>query len=318
MKLTRFAKYAWAVLGFNIIVVLWGAFVRATGSGAGCGAHWPLCNGDVVPRAPAIETIIEFSHRMTSGVAMLMVLGLLIWAFRAYPKGHLLRKAAVWSGVFMILEAAIGAALVLLQYVAFNISIARAFWMMGHLVNTFLLLAVLTLTAWWASGGEAVRIRGRGNINWAIGAALVGTLFLGSSGAVTALGDTLVLAGGISPEESPIVAQLVALRIYHPIIAFGVGGLIFIAALMAYRYAPTDRVKLLAQATGVLYVVQLLLGALNVALKAPVWLQIVHLLMSDLIWIGLVLMAASALAVSVPGPSRAPAAAARVGGISAD
>ncbi len=303
MKLTRFAKYTWAVLAVNIIVILWGALVRATGSGAGCGAHWPLCNGDVVPRAPALETIIEFSHRMSSGVAMLMVLGMLIWAFRAYPKGHLLRKAAVGSSVFILLEAAVGAALVLLQYVAFNISVARAFWMMGHLVNTFLLLGVLTLTAWWASGGEAVRVRGRGGISVALGLALVGTLFLGSSGAVTALGDTLVLAGGISPEESPIVAQLVALRIYHPLIAFGVGGLILAAAVMAYGYASTPRVKLIAQVTGALYVGQLLLGALNVALKAPVWLQIVHLLMSDLIWIGLVLLAATTLAVSVPGPS---------------
>lgn len=308
MKLTRFAKFAWSVVAVNIVVILWGAFVRATGSGAGCGAHWPLCNGDVVPRAPALETIIEFSHRLSSGVAMLMVLGMLIWAFRIYPKGHLLRKAAVASSFFILMEAAVGAALVLLEYVAFNISVARAFWMMGHLVNTFLLLAVLTLTAWWASGGEAVRVRGRGRINWALGAALAGTLFLGSSGAVTALGDTLVLAGGISPEESPIVAQLVALRIYHPIIAFGVGGLILIAAIMAYRYAPTDRVKLLALTTGILYVGQLLLGALNVALKAPVWLQIVHLLMSDLIWIGLVLLAASTLAVSVTDPRSVPAA----------
>ena len=81
-----FAAYAWAVLGFNLLVILWGAFVRATGSGAGCGSHWPLCNGEVLPRAPALATLIEFSHRLTSGVALLLVIGLVVGAWRGFPR----------------------------------------------------------------------------------------------------------------------------------------------------------------------------------------------------------------------------------------
>ena len=99
-------------------------------------------------------------------------------------------------------------------------------------------------------------------------------LVLGASGGVTALGDTLVYTAGISPEDSPIVAQLVALRIYHPILAFVVGGLVAITALAAVKRRRTQQVRRLAWAIGALYVAQLILGAVNVALKAPVPVQL--------------------------------------------
>src|SRR5512136_1928461 len=146
MRLTRFA---WLVLAWNVAVILWGAFVRASGSGAGCGAHWPLCNGEVVPRAPALETMVEFMHRATSGIALLLVVALAAWVFRARPKGHPARRAAGASVVFILVEAAVGAALVLFGLVAENDSVARALFMAGHLANTFVLLACLTLAAHW-------------------------------------------------------------------------------------------------------------------------------------------------------------------------
>ena len=126
MHLTRFAKFAWFVLGLNLLVIVWGAFVRATGSGAGCGSNWPLCNGEVIPQAPAIETIIEFSHRISSGLALIAVVVLLAWAFRAYPRKHPVRLGALLSMILMILEALIGAGLVLLELVAYNVAVARA------------------------------------------------------------------------------------------------------------------------------------------------------------------------------------------------
>ncbi|MCB0131087.1 MAG: COX15/CtaA family protein, partial [Caldilineaceae bacterium] len=137
----RFTIFAWAVLAYNIVVILWGAFVRATGSGAGCGSHWPLCNGEILPRATEVETLIEFSHRITSGIALIAVVVLLIWALRSYPRGHRVRRGAQASMFFMFTEALVGAGLVLFEYVAHNVSIARAYWMAGHLMNTFLLLA---------------------------------------------------------------------------------------------------------------------------------------------------------------------------------
>lgn len=292
----RYAQFAWGVVVANVIVIIWGAFVRATGSGAGCGDNWPLCNGEVIPRPERIETLIEFSHRVTSGLALLAVAALLIWAFRAYPKGHIVRKGAAWSMFFMVLEALIGAALVLLQYVAFNISLGRAIWMAGHLVNTFLLLAALTLTAWWAQGGQPLRLRDQGAVGWTLLLAFIGMLMLGMSGAITALGDTLVITGGISPAENALVATLVELRILHPIIAFGVGALVGLAAWIVMSRRPGRTTQQLGRLLIGLYVVQLLAGALNVALRAPVWLQLVHLAFTSVIWILLVMLAAAALA----------------------
>ncbi|MGH8637336.1 MAG: COX15/CtaA family protein, partial [Burkholderiales bacterium] len=95
------ARFAWSVLLYTVGVIAWGAYVRATGSGAGCGAHWPLCNGVVLPRSPTIATIIELSHRVTSGIALVAVLALLVWVFRACRPGHPARTGAVLSTCFM-------------------------------------------------------------------------------------------------------------------------------------------------------------------------------------------------------------------------
>jgi cytochrome c oxidase assembly protein subunit 15/protoheme IX farnesyltransferase len=135
MTLTRYAKFAWGVLAWNLLVIIWGAFVRASGSGAGCGDHWPLCNGELIPRPEQLETLIEFAHRITSGVALIGVGALVIGAWRTFPAGHRVRKAAGLSGLFIIVEALLGAGLVLLELVAYNVSIARAYWMAGHLVS---------------------------------------------------------------------------------------------------------------------------------------------------------------------------------------
>lgn len=307
----RFARYAWGVVLLNIVVIVWGAFVRATGSGAGCGDNWPLCQGEVIPRPESIETVIEFSHRVTSGLALIAVVVLLIWALRAFPKGSVVRKGAVASMIFMILEALIGAALVLLEYVAFNVSVGRAIWMGGHLINTFLLMAALTLTAWWGQGGQPLRLRNQGAVGWTLLGAVVGMLVLGVSGAITALGDTLVLTGGISPAENALVATLVELRIFHPLIAFVVGALVGLAAWVAMKQRPGQTTQRLGRTIIALYVVQLLVGSLNVALKAPVWLQLVHLAITTTIWILLVMLAAKALAAGEPVSSRsAPASSA--------
>lgn len=296
MKLNRFATYIWTVLGVNLLVILWGAFVRASGSGAGCGSHWPLCNGEVVPQTQNIATLIEFSHRLTSGAAVILMLGLVVWAFRRYPRGHVIRWGAVFSLFFLFMEALIGAGLVLFEYVAANVSVARAFWMVGHLLNTFLLLGSLTLTAWWASGGRALRWRGHDATGWLVGMALVGVALLGADGGITALGDTLVLTAGVSPAESPIVALLVRLRVLHPILAFAVFALVVVAIWQLRRRVSDPAVRRFGNLAGALFVAQLLIGALNVALKAPIWIQLLHLLVADLIWITLVLMAAAALA----------------------
>ncbi len=191
MKLSRFAWYAWGVLAYNILVILWGAFVRASGSGAGCGSHWPTCNGEVIHWPEQTETLIEFTHRLTSGLALILIVGLLVWAFRSYPKGHPVRVGAVLSFIFILTEALIGAGLVLFGWVDENASAARAVAIAIHLVNTFILLAVLTLTAWWASpGGKPLQLKNSW-LNGALGLGFLAILGVGATGAVIALGDTL-------------------------------------------------------------------------------------------------------------------------------
>jgi len=304
MKSKRFTIYAWGVLAFNVLVILWGAFVRATGSGAGCGGHWPLCNGVVVPRAPGIETIIEFTHRMLSALSVALIAALIFWGFRVYARRQLIRKMLVTCGVFIIAEALVGAVLVLFGWVATNVSLQRAISVPLHLVITFGLLAALALTAWLASGGGPVQARGRGWLPWAWILALLGTLLLGMSGAVTALGDTLfpvqTLGEGLAQDISPTANILVRLRIWHPFIAVTMALYAVVLAQLLRRLHPTPWGDRLAQAQVILFVVQVVAGALNVVLLAPVWMQIVHLFLADLVWINLVLLGAAAFAAPAP------------------
>lgn len=299
MKRSRFATFAWATILYNLAVILWGAYVRASGSGAGCGSHWPLCNGEVIPRAPQFETLVELTHRATSGIALLMVVGLAVWAFRAFPRGHQVRLGAGYSLFFILTEALVGAGLVLFELVADNASIARALFMAVHLANTFLLLAALTITAWWASGGDRVQLRGQGIVGFMLLFGIVGTLLLGVSGAVTALGDTLFPAGslaeGLRQDFSPTAHVLLRLRIFHPPIAVGMGLYLIATAAIVSGLRPNPATKRFAQTLAVLFVLQLGLGVLNVFLLAPIPMQLAHLLLADIVWIVLVLLAATAL-----------------------
>jgi heme A synthase len=301
MKQTRFSTFAWGVLLYNLGVILWGAYVRASGSGAGCGSHWPLCNGDVIPRAEYVETIVEFTHRLTSGVALLLVIGMAVWAFRAFTVGHPVRLGAIVSLVFIISEALVGAALVLFGLVGENASATRAVVIAIHLFNTFLLVAALTLTAWWASGGRPVRLRGQGLVGSLLGVAVLGALLLGITGAVTALGDTLFPVGsvaeGIQRDFSPSAHFLERLRIIHPVIAVVLGLYLVIAGGYASALRSDPITRVFAWLLAGLYAVQLGVGLLNVRLLAPIWLQLVHLLLADLVWISLILLTANALSV---------------------
>ena len=284
----KFGGAAWAVLGYNILVVLWGAFVRATGSGAGCGSHWPLCNGEVVPRAARVETIIEFVHRITSGISLVGVIGLYAWAWRLFPKGHRIRRSAALAVVFLFTEALLGAGLVLFQYVEHNASAGRAAYLSAHLVNTQILLAMLTMTAWFAGRTTVSTWRMPPGI---IRAALPTALLVSVTGALAALGDTLFpassLASGFQQEFSTSASALLRLRVLHPAVAVLAAIALVAAALMAMRTRPAART---AVAVAILVFAQLAAGALNMVLLAPVWMQIVHLLIADLLWIALVVM----------------------------
>ena len=296
--------YGWSLMAYTILVVLWGAYVRATGSGAGCGNHWPLCNGEVVPRAPGLETLIEYVHRVTSGLAFLLVVVLLIWVFRACPRGSQSRLFAALTMLFMVTEALVGAGLVLFGLVGEDQSFARAWVMAFHLVNTLLLLCFMTLTIWFVDGTRRLSLKKHPPVNWLLMACLAALVLLGASGAVAALGDTLFpaesLTEALQQDFSAGASFLIRLRVYHPVLALLVGLLLISVAVKVRDRCPEPRTQLLALVTSLFFLAQLGVGLVNLLLLAPVWLQLVHLFMADAIWIGMVLVTASALSERIP------------------
>lgn len=301
---SRYAKFAWVVMVWNVLTALWGAFVRATGSGAGCGNHWPLCNGDVVPLSPRVDTMVEFSHRITSGIALIGVLILLIWAFRAFPKGHPVRWGAVGSAFFILTESLVGASLVIFGWVTNNDSAGRAIVVSIHLINTFLLVASLAVTAWWASGQRPVSLPRQGWLVWALRAGLLAVLVVGISGAITALGDTLFpaasVAEGLRQDMDPSRHFLIQLRVWHPLLSILTGAFMFWLARRLYDLALSPQITRVARILMIAVAVQLAAGFVNVLLLAPVWMQLLHLLLADIVWLSAVFLAASVAAVPVP------------------
>ena len=320
--MARLPRYALLTLAVNLLVILWGALVRATGSGAGCGSHWPLCNGTVVPPSPTTATLVELTHRLTSGVALVLVVALAVRCRRALPAAHPARPASLAALVLILVEAAIGAGLVLFELVGDDASAGRAAYMAVHLVNTFLLLAALALTAWWAAGRPAPRWSRRPGRPLLVAAG--GVLLVAATGAVTALGDTLFpagsLAAGLRQDLDASAHFLVRLRVIHPLLAVAVTGYLLALPQLAggpRRSTGGGVARRLGSAVSLLALVQLLVGAANVGLLAPLSLQLVHLLVADLLWIALVWFGAATLAEPAPATARAPLPAAVDGGVAA-
>ena len=290
----RFRRLAWAVLGYTVLVILFGAWVRITGSGAGCGEHWPSCHGELVPRSPTAATVIEFTHRVTSGLCLLSVLALVWLARRVFPRGHAVRLAAALAVLFTITEALVGAGLVRFGLVDKDDSAARAVVMAIHLLNTSLLTGALAVTAWRARPEPPGSPPPRRAALW-LGTAIVGLLVVGVSGAVTALGDTLFPAQGLAIDHGVGAHFLQRLRVFHPFLAVGLG--LYVIVVANALAGPQARAEVRRWGGVVILGVlaQVAAGVVNVLLSAPGWLQIVHLLLGTGLWIAVVLFALAVL-----------------------
>lgn len=290
-------RFAWTVLAYFIAVILWGTLVRATGAGAGCGNHWPLCNGTVLQHSASANTVIEFTHRITSGISFFSAVGLLVWTFAGTIRGHLARAAAVATVSFTLIEAILGAFLVKLGLTAQSQSPLRPAYLALHLTNTLLLLAALTLTAHMLSRRQGY-LRSSIRLVAPFGAilAVVIVLVVGVTGSLAALGDTLFpatsLGSALAQDFSATSGWLVRWRWTHPTVAFIASiFLIWILVRAAQRTAHWDNRSLSALVL-LLLAAQYVLGVLDVVLLAPVWLQVAHLLGADVLWAALVVLTA--------------------------
>jgi cytochrome c oxidase assembly protein subunit 15 len=284
-----FTWLAVANLWYCVFVILWGAFVRATGSGAGCGAHWPLCNGVMLPRAPVLETIIEMTHRLTSGVLLIMALAMLILSFRVFPKGHASRLWVKISFGFLIFEALIGAALVLLELVGDNDSKARAIAIGGHLANTMILVGALTINLWLVKGKSLPKNLWKGVHFRLIGPLLVLMILLGVTGAIVALGDTLFPASSL--KEGALMGLdstahfLIQLRFIHPLLAMFTGLYCMVVANWLLSNLKPGIASQKTKRMILLILIQLGVGVLNMFLLVPIWTQMLHLFLANVLWI---------------------------------
>jgi heme a synthase len=286
------ALFAWFVVAYNIAVFLWGAYVRATGSGAGCGRNWPLCNGEILPVRAQIQTLIEFTHRVSSGLSVALVWILLIWCWRRTRKGDWARYSAVVAVVLLFSEALLGAMLVVFDHVGMDRSVSRAAFLCLHFGNTLLFVAALTLTAKWLGNVRRRLAPAASPYGWiVIGFGLVCTMATGMSGSLAALGDTVfpaaTLGASIAQDFSATSHPLLRLRLLHPVVA----GIAFIYLLWLVRKLASNADKssqVIPFLTAAL-LAQVVLGVLNVMLLAPIWLQLTHLLVAEVFWIMLVL-----------------------------
>ena len=279
--------WAWTTLCFFVLVVLEGAVVRATSSGAGCGKNWPLCNGQILPHHPQLATIIEFTHRSLTGLSTVMFAVLIAWTFYATPKRHPARMASILAGVLLLIEGALGAVLVLGGYVEKNASNARVFVQGIHFTNTMLLLAAATVVP--VLLGEARSIA-RG-LKSAMAVALLATLVTGATGSVAALADTLFpspsFAAAMTADFAANSPLLIRMRWMHPAAAL-VATVCTVWLIIGFRKRnmPIPMLTL-----SVNLIAQIVVGCMDVLFLAPTALQVLHLLSADVFWISLIVLA---------------------------
>jgi cytochrome c oxidase assembly protein subunit 15 len=290
-------RFAWGVLVYFIAVILWGTLVRATGSGAGCGNHWPLCNGTVMQHSLRVDTLIEFTHRLTSGLSLFAVAGLLVWTLRGTVRGHLARAAAIAAVSFTLIEAILGALLVKLGLTAQSQSPLRPAYLALHLTNTLLLLAALTLTAHLLSRRHGY-LRGSIRLVAPFGAvaAIFVVMIVGVTGSLAALGDTLFPASSLglalAQDFSAGSSWLVRWRWTHPAVAFVASIFLIWLLVRAAQRSKYWNNRSLSALVLLLLAAVYALGLLDVMLLAPLWVQVAHLLGADSLWVALVVLTA--------------------------
>lgn len=287
MTKPQYKKFAFSLLIYTLLVILWGAWVRISHSGDGCGDTWPLCNGQLIPEAQQGKTWVEYGHRLMSGIYGFVVIYFWWAARKLYPVGHFARKAALATLIFMITEALLGAKLVLFGLVTNNDTPYRAFVMALHQINSFMLTGAVSLA--FAAATISVELPAPSKedryykyMPWLI-------VVIGITGAWASLSNSLFptdnLWQGFMDDFSNQSHFLIRLRGLHPFFALiGGGGL----ALFFWLKAQTAESILLERRSyqmSLTLVTAIVFGILTLLLHAPVWMKIVHLALAHTVWV---------------------------------
>ncbi len=279
---------------FTLLVIVWGAWVRISHSGDGCGESWPLCAGEFIPTSGAKKTWIEYAHRLMSGSYGIWVILLFIYTRKNIPF-EALKK---WSGillVLMLIEALLGAKLVLFKLVGSNDSLMRVFAMALHQINSLLLTGatfVLYLTAKKILQSETTRApfsQGAHQLSWVRiptpwKLIVIGLLLVAMVGSWASLSNTLHpsdgLWEGLLKDFSDESHYLVKLRFLHPLLASLFCFSIIFWKLGKYMAEPRQQDLLIAAG----FAAAFLFGWATLIFLAPVWMKLTHLIFAHLLW----------------------------------
>ncbi len=277
MRLLFYTKLG---LVLSVLSILAGAFVRATGSGDGCGATWPTCKGRIIPSLSDTSEIIEFSHRGISGILLIVTLYIFVNS-RKLEKGSIARRAANYLTFFVLFEALIGAVIVIFEWVGLNSSFPRIVAVPIHLVNTFGLLAsYIILFKILENKLDSIK-----NL-WDRNFIIISILFLltGATGSITALADVLYPSAsfieGFLDDFDRTSEVLTRLRIFHPVVSTILSIALYIESKQLQKRFDinTNFLKFLIFAA-------VFLGVANVLSNIVLFLSIFHLALADLLWI---------------------------------
>lgn len=304
-KKSRFSQFLLGVLLYTILVILWGAWVRISHSGDGCGDTWPLCHGQIVPQAQQAKTWVELSHRLMSGLFGILIVGLFLKIRKAFDRHHPIQRWALFSLIFTISEALLGAKLVLFKLVSSNDSPYRAFVMALHLINSLMLTGSIAMT-WEFSKSPFWRQRSQHLIDFKkltssrlIGFMLFVFICIAVTGAIAALSNTLFptnsLSEGFAADWNPDSHFLIRLRGFHPIAGILLGGSLALAAYLTWQTAPESALMIRKRSLilAIITTIAIVFGITTLLSLAPVWMKLGHLFIAHSVWICLVLWISS-------------------------
>ena len=232
---------------------------------------------------------MEFTHRLTSGLALLAVVGLTLWSRHRFPPRHRARYWVALALLFMVIESLLGAMLVIFRLVDLNVSLARALIQPVHLTNTYLLMGSLAFAAWWSGPRRSLPGAVHRRPPRLVVAALVGVVVLSAFGTAASLASTVFPSesffDGVRSDFARDAHYLIKLRLGHPIAALAVGGYLFWLGRRLGQERPRTRFH--CHVVIGIFATQVGVGVLDAVLLAPIGLQMAHLLLAHALWLSL-------------------------------